>query len=83
MCLLKSNSRLRTQCLVVGCKRRTSREFEQWICGVHWRAVPVFTRRRYAVAKARCRRHGASYRYLVDLTWLRCIDAAQRAAAGL
>lgn len=48
----------RLPCVVPGCRRTTSRaEFDEWLCGDHWREIPKQARRIYGRRVRRWRRY--------------------------
>lgn len=48
----------RTLCAVVGCRRSIKGEWNWWICPDHWRAVPMWAKRRLTRIKRALRRRG-------------------------
>lgn len=48
----------RTLCSVVGCRRSTKGEWNWWVCGDHWRAVPIWAKARQTRLKRALRRRG-------------------------
>jgi hypothetical protein len=48
----------RLLCIVPGCRRTTTRcEFDEWLCGEHWRLLPKPARRAYGRHVRRWRRY--------------------------
>jgi hypothetical protein len=73
----------RIPCVVPFCRRTTARaDFDQWLCGDHWRLTDKASRRVYGRHLRRWRRYGtASYGPAAARIWRRlCAQAIQRAA---
>lgn len=69
---------VRLTCVVPFCRRtRSAPRLYEWICGDHWPAVPLMTRR--VLARAKRRRDRETF----DLAWRRCKAAAIEIAAGV
>jgi hypothetical protein len=75
----------RLQCCVPFCRRTTARsDFEQWICGDHWRLVGQTKRRVYGRYLRRWRRYGPSaYGPAASRIWRALVREAIEAAGGL
>ena len=72
----------RLHCVVPHCRRSTSRQVGEWICGEHWLATP----KRYRRAFFRARRRGkriALPRHIVDRLWNRLKRAAIETGVGI
>lgn len=65
----------RTRCLCLGCKRTTRYQYDEWICGKHWSAVPRHLRRRWFKYRNRVRKDPRWAR-IAEKCWLRCKSAA-------
>jgi hypothetical protein len=83
---------LRLTCEVLGCRRTRGQRKgeppiagdEQWVCGVHWPAVPLKFRRHLAACRRAMKR--APTRKNIGRAWFawqRCRRAAIEAAVGL
>lgn len=70
----------RVKCVCLGCNRTTvdlstpGRRYE-WVCGKHWRAVPLNMRRRVTAYRRRAKRD-TRWAALADRMWVRCRDRA-------
>ena len=74
----------RLLCAVPGCRRtHKAGEFDEWVCGKHWSAVPRDLRRLYTVAKRRWRRDPAKWGRVCSRLWERCREAAIDRAMGI
>lgn len=82
----------RLTCLCPGCHRTRGQrkgeppihDGEEWICGVHWRAVPKHLRKRLAKARRRIKRGDERWRRVLRRTWRRCRQIAiEEALMGL
>lgn len=75
----------RTPCCVPFCRRSTARcDFDQWMCGDHWRLVPKIKRQVYGRHMKRWRRYGdAAYGAAANRIWRALVRAATEAAGGI
>lgn len=75
----------RTPCVVPFCRRTTARaEFEEWICGDHWRLIEKPRRQAYGRYLRRWRRYGdAAYGPAAARLWRALKRTAIERAAGL
>lgn len=75
----------RLACCVPFCKRTTARaEFLEWICGDHWRLVPLAERKVYGRHVKQWRRyHHADDGAAADRIWERLKRIATEAALGI
>ena len=75
----------RIKCCVPFCRRTTKRaDFEQWICGPHWRLVPKAKRQVYGRYLRRWRRYGdRAYGPAASRIWSRLSREAIERAGGI
>lgn len=81
----------RTPCVVPFCTRTTAtirlhaRGHDEWICRVHWQAVPTsLKRRKFRFERMlRAGREPDRVRRLLSETWLRCKRAAIERGGGI
>lgn len=75
----------RIQCCVIGCRRtKQRREFDEWICGDHWRALPKAMRRVYGRRMRQWRRYHRDEDVApTNRLWARLKRAAIDRAMGL
>lgn len=80
----------RTPCCVPFCRRTTAtdklaaRGHDEWLCSVHWSAVPARLRRLKATITRRMRRCPTEARArALALLWYRCKRAAIESAGGI
>jgi hypothetical protein len=81
----------RTPCIVPFCTRTTAtvrlqaRGHDEWICRVHWQAVPAtLKRRKFRFERMiRAGREVERAKRLLSATWRRCKVAAIEAAGGI
>jgi hypothetical protein len=74
----------RLRCIVPFCRRTTGRaDFEEWICGDHWRLIDKDRRRVYGRHLRRWRRYGSSaYGPAAARIWRALSAQAIQRAAG-
>ncbi|WP_166306391.1 hypothetical protein [Bradyrhizobium sp. 2S1] len=74
----------RVRCLVPFCRRTTKPGRNgvnvQWICGNHWKAVPLAQRRVWGRLRRQWRRYGPEAGVHFDARWWRVWDRLKRSA---
>jgi hypothetical protein len=72
-----------TQCLVPFCRHTTKRQFNEWICGAHWKLID---RRIRFVSRRSLKRLQAgdeSVRWIAERSWERCKREAIERGLGI
>ena len=75
----------RLACVVPFCRRTTARaDFDEWICGDHWRLIDKVRRQVHGRHLRRWRRYGAAaYGPAAARIWRRMVEQAIQRAAGI
>ena len=75
----------RIRCVVPYCRRTTARaDFDEWICGDHWRLIDKVKRQVYGRYLRRWRRYGSSeYGAAASRIWRRLCAIAIERAGGI
>jgi hypothetical protein len=75
----------RISCVVPFCRRSTARaDFDQWLCGDHWRSTDKAARQVYGRYLRRWRRYGAAaYGPAAARCWRWLVAQAIQRAAGI
>lgn len=75
----------RLTCCIFGCHRSTGKDFNEWICSVHWKLVSKTIKRRRARFRREAKKTGWTNRLngLDDIAWAQAKRQATERGMGI
>lgn len=72
-------------CCILGCHRSTGKDYDEWMCSVHWPLVSKTIKRRRALLRRKAKKIGWTDRLkaLDDALWARAKVQATERSVGI